>query len=215
MKSKQLSIILEIGVFLGGSAKVWLDSIPNVIVLALDPWSGGEWLGRFTRSLDQPEWVAEQLEADEDAMYETFLTNMWDYRDRIIPIRGMAPEALYDLHRFGAEPDLVYLDADKSGRELEVCRQLFPQAVLTGDDWFMGSDRFWQPDKGYPIRKPVRDFCRRHNSRLMVDKATWVITDESLPLSYVAATLPRYHFKSIRRRIRGAFRWCARLDKAA
>lgn len=214
MRTKQLSIILEIGVFLGGSAKVWLDSLPNVCVLALDPWIGGAWLGRFAHRNHQPEWVVEQLAADEDAMYKTFLTNMWDYRDRIIPIRGGAPQALFALQQFGVQPDLVYLDADKSGRELEICHQIFPQAVLTGDDWFMGIDRFWRPDEGYPIRKPVKEFCRRHNSRLMVDKHTWVITDEPLPLNYLV-TLPRYHLKSIRRRIRGAVRWWAGLDKAA
>lgn len=214
IRTRNLKVVLEIGVFLGGSARIWLDASPDVVVIALDPWIGGAWLEPFARSRRQPEHVIRQLTANEESFYETFVANLWDYRNRVIPVRGKAPGMLHRIHELGVQPDLVYLDGDKSGRELEVCHELFPNAILTGDDWFMGTDRFWNNDAGYPIRKPVRDFCQRHDRRLVVDKSTWMITADPIPMKYRLKE-PLYHFKSMRRRARGAFRWMIGRDKAA
>lgn len=214
IQEKRLAIILEIGVFLGGSAKIWLDSSPNVVVIAVDSWQNWPGIGDFARKHHQPEWVAEQLLCDEEAFYRTFLSNLWDDRDRIIPMRSKALDALDELNKLGVKPDLVYLDSDKSGSELEICKKFFPKAILTGDDWFFGTDRFWRADAGYPIRKPVREFCQRHKKNLRIDRHTWVITEEPLSLNDFP-TLVRYHLKCGRRRLRGAFRWLIRRDKAA
>ncbi len=214
IRDRNLKVILEIGVFLGGSAKVWLDASPDVVVIALDSWIGGAWLEAFSRSRCQPESVVEQLAFNEESFFETFIANMWDHRDRVIPVRGKSPEMLYRLHQMGVQPDLVYLDGDKSGCELEICHELFPNAILTGDDWFMGNDHFWNSDVGYPIRKPVREFCRKHQLSLVVDKSTWMITGESIPMKYRLTQL-MYQFKSLRRRARGGFRWMIRRDRVA
>ena len=98
---------------------------------ALDPWEGS-W-ANFAVTSGKPEH-AEQL-ARKKAGYHTFLVNLWDHRQRVIPLRGRSPEKLYELAQLGVAPDLVYLDSDKSGVELEVCHELFPDAILCGDDW--------------------------------------------------------------------------------
>lgn len=213
IRRRDASIVLEIGVFLGSSARVWLNASAKVIVIALDPWVGGDWIGRYARHKGQPEWVVEQLTRDEEAFHQTFLATMWEHRDRVIVVRGEALVMLDEIARTGVRPDVVYLDADKSGRELEVCRTLFPRALLTGDDWFCGIDRFFRPDEGYPIRKPVKEFCRRHGQHLLVNKATWVVTPEPPSLEYHVLTGSRYRMKSIRRRVRGALRRVLGLDK--
>jgi hypothetical protein len=169
----------------------------------------------FAERHHQPAWAIEQLAGDENASFQTFAVNLWDYRDRVIPVRDEAPGALYALAQLGIQPDLIYLDADKTGRELEVCDRLFPGAILTGDDWFMGTDRFWSQPEDYPIRKPVLEFCRQRERHLLVDDMTWVISPESPAWRHRLWTRPRYHLKTARRRVRGAFRWLIGRERAA
>lgn len=42
-----------------------------------------------------------------------FRSNLWEYRDRVIAIRGYAPEALRILVNNNVKPDTIYIDADK------------------------------------------------------------------------------------------------------
>ncbi len=150
--------------------------------------------------------IAEQLGA-EDGFYQTFVASNWEYRDRLIPVRGSSPEVIYDIANLGIQPDLVYLDADKSGREIEICHKLFPAAVITGDDWWWGMDRRWRVDEGYPIRKPVKAFSKENDVFLKTSGHTWVLDDQPPTLSY-QLTRPSYHLKSARRRLRGFLYMC-------
>ena len=196
---RQLYTVLEVGVFLGGSARRWLDASPHVNVVGVDRWNDGPW-ANYARKRGRPE-IAEQMN-QRDGLYRTFLTTNWEYRDRLTPVRAKSPAALFDIAALGLEPDLIYLDADKSGVEIEICHQLFPTAVITGDDWWWGTDFIWKPDAGYPIRKPVKQFCRRHGRFLRTNLHTWVIDDRPPRLNY-HLTRPFYHFKAVRRRLRG------------
>lgn len=174
-------VVLEIGAFLGGSTRLWLAASPQVTVIALDPWEGS-W-ANFAVSSGKPQFAAQLAAAD--AGYQTFLANLWEHRERVVPLRGKSPEKLYELHALGVAPDLVYLDSDKSGVELEICRELFPHATLTGDDWTFGAA------EGYPIRGPVESFCRRHGCHVRTKMATWIIAPGRPPLGYRLRTLWR------------------------
>jgi len=44
---RNVSVILEIGVFFGGSARTWLNASPNITVVGVDPWMGAPWWGRY------------------------------------------------------------------------------------------------------------------------------------------------------------------------
>ena len=198
------SVVLEIGSFLGGSAKQWLECSDDITLICVDPWKIQNSIRRFAAMKGQPEWVVKQLDAP-NGIYKTFLKNTWEYRDRIIPVRGYSQDVLPWLASAGISPDLIYLDADKTGREINPCHKLFPNAKITGDDWWHGVDRWWRADEGYPIRKPVREFCKRHNFFLRTEKMTWVIDHQRPPVSYQLKR-PLYHFKSVRRRMRGLFR---------
>lgn len=210
IRDRSVRLVVEIGAFLGGSVKTWLEASPQLVVVAIDPWPGGAWLGKFAREHAQPDWVVDQLVAGDDAHYETFLANLWEKRDRVVPVRGLALEVLPRLAELGLCPDLIYLDADKTGGELECCRALFPAALLSGDDWFMGRDQFWRADEGYPIRKSVREYCRQHGGFLKVDRHTWLI-DRERPTWSDWTMASSYHFKSVRRRLRGLWRVVRRL----
>ena len=168
-------VIVEIGVYLGGSVKKWLEASPEIVVVAVDPW---EWAsGDFARQAGRPESEARQLD-DPAAGYRVFMRNLWEDRHRVIPVRGTSPDKLHDLHAAGLRPDMIYIDSDKSGRELEVCEALFPGAIICGDDWL------YRSEQGYPIRRPVRTFCRKHGRYLRVARDTWVIDTERPPLRY-------------------------------
>lgn len=168
IRKYDLRLILEVGVFLGGSVKTWLEASPDVVVLAVDPWQP-PW-GHVARHFGRPE-VAEQLDRD-NGPYETFLASLWEYRDRVIPIRGYSPDVLYEIASAGIKPQLLYLDADKLGREMEISSKLFPGILISGDDWLH------RDEAGFPIRKPVRQFCRSHSKRLRINRHTWLISDQ-------------------------------------
>jgi hypothetical protein len=191
IRKHNLKVILEVGVFLGGSLRTWLEASPDVVVLAVDPWEG-TW-GGVARRFGHPEY-AEQLDRD-NGPYESFLSSLWEYRDRVIPIRGYSPDVLYEIASMGIVPDLLYLDADKLGREIEVCNELFPGILCSGDDWLHGDV------SGFPIRKPVREFCRNHSKHLKIKGHTWLIGDER-PSLLELAMRPIAFGHSAERRIR-------------
>jgi hypothetical protein len=198
------SVVLEIGSFLGGSALQWLQCSGQFTLICVDPWVYRNSIRRFAIRQGQPEWVVRQIDQP-DGGYLTFLNNLWEYRHRVIPMRGCSQEMLPLIAAAGVRPSLIYLDADKTGREIEPCHALFPEAIITGDDWWFGVDRWRRPDEGYPIRRPVRAFCRRHGRYLRTSKMTWVIDTQPPPLAW-HLTRPLYYWKATRRRLRGLLR---------
>jgi hypothetical protein len=168
-------LIVEIGCFLGSSIRKWLAVSPSVYVVAIDPWEEGAFWVDYAR-MHGRESLAEQF-ARENGVYLTFLSSLWRYRDRLFPARGRSPEELYKLAELGIRPDLIYFDSDKEGKDIEVAHQLFPDAILTGDDWT------WGREEGYPIRGSVRAFARDHGYQLVSSRSTWALVQDPLKFS--------------------------------
>jgi hypothetical protein len=205
-----ITLVLEIGVFLGGSARIWLETSPELVVIALDSWADQPWRSARARSLGHPE-IADQLD-EEDGFYRTFLASNWNYCDRIVPVRGHSPDALHAIAETGVQPELVFLDCDKSGRELPICHDLFPDAVLCGDDWAWGTDRWRDVDAGYPIRAPVKTFVAEHGLHLRTHRQTWVADPEAPTLcdrlrqALVDARMSARRLRALQRAARDHFR---------
>lgn len=80
--------------------------------------------------------------------------------------------------------------------------ELFPDTVMSGDDWE------WGIDEDYPIRKPVKQFCQQHDRHLIVDAATWLIDRTPPTIGYrwyrrkerLATKITRYRNKLQNRR---------------
>lgn len=197
LSRRDLKVVLEIGSFLGGSVRNWLDASDDVVVVAVDPWPDSWDVTGIARQLGKSQEVIDQLSAP-DGMYHTFLANLWDVQDRVIPVREYSPGILHQLSEIGLKPDLIYLDSDKIGSEIELCHQLFPGALMTGDDWG------WTDETGgFPIRQPVKDFCRNHDRYLRVENATWVIDSQPATVRFRLRTLRRSiqkKWKAYRRR---------------
>lgn len=170
--------MLEIGCFLGASARRWLSVRGDLTVIGVDPWGGDlvetcqRYVGRPAIARTYPERETQERFAADVARQgplKTALANLIDFKDRFIPIQGLSPQILPRLKRAGAEPSLIYIDATKSPEDLDVCHALWPEAQLTGDDWH------WSRTKGYPMRVIVNSFAERHGYRVTAESATWVL----------------------------------------
>jgi len=167
---RDVRVLLEIGSFLGGSARQWLTASPDVIVICVDPWPDLDdsrplidkhKLGRVFRG---------QLRSAE-GIYRSFVASMWNERSRVIHVRGTSADTLPTLHALGLKPDLVYIDADKRGAEIATCDELFPDALISGDDWN------WSDGYAFPIREPARESARLRRRHLKHYGTTWLIDD--------------------------------------
>ncbi len=171
--------MLEIGCFLGASAKRWMNVSPELKIVGVDPWT--DWLvdqckkyvGRpnLTRAYPDIE-VQKQFASDVETQgpFATAIANLRGFEDRFVPYRAFSPEALPSLKEKGFEPDLIYIDSTKSPDDLDVCHELWPNARITGDDWH------WNRTKGYPMRKIVYAFAEKHDFEVEADWATWVLS---------------------------------------
>jgi len=179
IKEDKPCYMLEIGCFLGASAKRWLSLDPHLKLIGVDTWS--DWLkeqckkyvGRpgLTRAFPDIE-VQKKFAADVEHQgpFPTCMANLKGFEDRFVPYQAAAPEALYELKEKGFNPDLIYIDADKKAEPIEVCHTLWPNARITGDDWH------WNRTKGFPMRKIVGDFADKHGFEISADYATWVLS---------------------------------------
>ena len=121
-------IVFEFGAWLGLSTKFILDATPSdCLVISIDHWEGGA-------TIKNSEKYDELIESS----YDTFIRNMWDYRDRLIPLRMDGNEAMHYLHDKGIIPDLIYLDMDHEydpvKKDLGILTKYYPQTVIVGDD---------------------------------------------------------------------------------
>lgn len=136
-------LVVELGAWLGLSTRFIADHARQADVLTVDHWRGN------VEHQQKPQWQRML-----PTLYETFLAMSWSYRDRIIPLKMTTQEALRKIGDLGLRPDLVFFDAEHSYEavtaDLELCRALFPEAELVGDD-------LDDPDVG----KAVRDFADR------------------------------------------------------
>jgi hypothetical protein len=169
-------VFLEAGVFLGGSALLWLEhSHEEMVLLAGDSWSGytEEWVYAMAR--DPAPWIADvdhvrTLEAPLRAhgIFKVALHNLRAYRHRVIPLR-MTIGALYSYVKGFVEPEIVYIDAGKHRDDYRLAHETFPNAILCGDDWE------WQDDAGEGIRAFVYEVAYLRGCDVIADRATWVL----------------------------------------
>ena len=172
-----ITLMLEIGCFLCGSTRQWLDSSPDLEVIGVDPWDGN-WSTYVRREAEAGKGIFAALEdpsrlANTIQRYGNFrlaLNNVRDHRDRFIPVRQRSPEALHYLRRRGIEPQLVYIDAFKSDEDLWVAHDLFPRSILCGDDWN------WADENGrLRMREHVERFAAEKGFTVEAEGATWLL----------------------------------------
>jgi hypothetical protein len=164
--ANNVKVVLEVGSFLGLSTRLWLDAVPDAVAVCIDPW--------FDRYDDDsgfrhwPDVVGKNI-------YHLFLSSNWEYRDRIVPVRGLSPAMLDVVADLGVKPDLIFIDGlhdyDSVTTDIETCHRLWPDAILTGDDWTHDKHTF--PPRA--VREAVEDFAARKGWRVDARDNTWAL----------------------------------------
>jgi hypothetical protein len=170
-------VIVELGAWLGLSTRFLAATAPRATIVSIDHWHGS------------PEHHQDPaLQHLLPTLYESFLVNCWDRRERIIPLRMGTIEGLREIARFKLKPDLIYIDADHSFEavqdDLATASRLFPTAALVGDDWD------WEG-----VRRAVEKFAERTGRTLDVEGNAWGFAprdfqDSSALHSQIIATVP-------------------------
>lgn len=150
LKNKGFKIVLELGTWMGGSAKYMLGCDPEITIICCD-----NWLGSLEHHLNEKEraWLP--------TLYETFLANCYGWKDRIIPLRMDSYCGIQLVKEYNIQPYLIYIDAAHDyktvKRDLEECLCLFPNAIIVGDDWL------WEE-----VRKAVQEVTKYINKKEFV-----------------------------------------------
>jgi hypothetical protein len=125
---------------------------PGDVVVEIGAWTGNStlWLAEkvgeaghvYTIDHFKGSWEHQAdpgLAAKLPTLWETFVVNCWDSRDRITPVRADSRVGLLALYNRAVRPALVYVDGahdyDTAVRDLLLSAFLWPSAQLVGDDF--------------------------------------------------------------------------------
>ena len=150
-------VIVEVGSWTGRTTRFLADLAPQATVIAIDHWEGS------VEHMQDPE-LAEFL----PRLFETFLAECWEYRDRVVPLRARSVEGLQCVAAAAIHPDLVYIDADHQYEsvvaDLTTTLELFPETTIVGDDWDWAD-----------VRRAVETVTRQQNLRIETVGNAWRI----------------------------------------
>lgn len=138
-------IVLELGVWLGLSTKFIYDNTPNdTIIISVDWWQGDTSIG-FVDKIEDVD------------LYDQFIANLWNCRDRVFPIKMNGHDAIEYLAFNNIKVDLIYLDMGHSYKEvsndLKKINKYYPKIPIIGDDFL-----YWNG-----TRRAVKEFIYNYN----------------------------------------------------
>lgn len=178
---KDVSLMVEVGCFLGGSAQHWLNAKPDLTLIGVDPWDGN-WADYVEGMLKHPS-MSRHVEhlSDLEVMrivgllrhhgnFAVAMNNLRSYQDRFQPVRRFSPEALHYLDRREIPVQMIYVDAFKHRADLDAAFALFPEAILCGDDWL------WPDETGrFVMQDAIKEFAKDHGFEIEAKRQSWVL----------------------------------------
>jgi len=175
---ENINLMLEVGSFLGGSARQWLTASPKLNLICVDPWSRG--LATSIKSLRSKAWAAKvYTQEDVDfcldvlsrhAPLELVASNLSEFKDRVVLIQDTSPEIFAKLEDQKVRPDLIYIDTTKTPEHILVPHYVFPRAIIAGDDWS------WRNPIGeMPVRRPVIQVARERKAKIYAVRQTFIV----------------------------------------
>ena len=129
----ETKFVVELGALLGLSTKYLAEHAPNATIVTIDHWKG-------SREHQGPD---NELADVLDKLFEVFCVHLWDYRDRVIPMRTTTLEGMMEIRLSFAgilqiQPDVVYIDAGHESTAVYADTMmpliLWPAAHVVGDD---------------------------------------------------------------------------------
>jgi hypothetical protein len=116
--------VLNGGVYFGRSCWEMARIAPNARIICLDHFKGS---------------VEHQGRKDVDRMYQVFVSNCWEYRDRLYPLVADSAEGMAIVKAMGITPAMVFIDMshdpESVARDTLVAAYLFPDSIICGDDY--------------------------------------------------------------------------------
>ncbi|KAJ1445954.1 hypothetical protein M885DRAFT_278670 [Pelagophyceae sp. CCMP2097] len=162
-------VVLELGSWYGASTR-WLARHvpPGSTVYAVDLWRDNfildEQRDHYSTMGDRR--LVSMLQRH--PLRQTFLANLWDWRDRVVPLKMTTERGVKHLVDRGIVPDVIYIDADHHYEacklDIQMCLDAFPDAILVGDDWGNYDD----------VKNAVTEMARKYGKSVHVDQNhTW------------------------------------------
>jgi hypothetical protein len=171
LNENNIESFCELGSFLGTSAKAILDNRvnENMKLYCVDIWDR-DWIERnYDKKIK--EWVFGHI--GERDLYETFLDNLREYKDNVIPIKNTTLRAVQTLYSRGIKIDAFYVDANHEynsvKEDLNVIKKLYPSSIICGDDFdFEG------------VEKAVNECAEEYSQKVHTtpEGMCWLLEDE-------------------------------------
>ena len=158
-----IKVVVELGSWLGSSTRFILDYAPNATVIAIDHWSDnikdyGNGGSTDASSDDGIEKIG--------TLWETFLVNCWNYKNRLYPVRAYTQDGLKKLKNYNIIADVVYIDASHSYEDvmadITLSRKLWPDAQIVGDDYI------WES-----VRRAVHEYANKNGFKVVAEENCW------------------------------------------
>lgn len=189
IQERGIELMVEVGCFLCGSALQWLRAFEKLTVIGVDPWDGN-WAAYIERMATDPVKSRTVFHLTEEEIagivanlrrhgnFAIAMNNVRLYKNRFIPIRQRSPEALIYLQKREINPQMIYIDAGKERGDLDVAHELFPEAILCGDDWL------WPDEQGvFRMQEHVKAFAAQNNFEIRQARQSWVLLPPAQPVA--------------------------------
>lgn len=151
-------VVMELGTWMGKSAKFILDAAPQVRLVCID-----HWLGSAEHRTRQPE--RDML----PHFFDLCRHHLWSYRKRVLLVQAEILGGIREVHGAGLLPGMIYVDGAHDARSVEddvrAAGTLFPGATLVGDDWDRAS-----------VRRGVAAAMGHVAGKLAYNKKAWTLS---------------------------------------
>jgi hypothetical protein len=124
----ETKLVVELGAFLGLSTWHLAKWAPNATIITVDHWKG-------SAEHQNKKAYGDVL----DKLFEVFCVHLWEFRDRVIPMRTTTLEGLLELRDVLPKgPEVLYIDAGHETGPVYADTMLgmtiWPDAHIVGDD---------------------------------------------------------------------------------
>jgi hypothetical protein len=157
-------LIVEVGSWMGQVTRYFASLAPQATIVSVDSWEG------------RPEHRGDSsLAPFLPRLHETFLSECWNARAQIIPVKAKPIDGLQRIAEAGLTAEIVYVNPDRSYddtvRDLSASLDLFPNATLLGS----GLDQ-------ESVRKAVETVVRERHLECDTHGSNWRILQPSMPV---------------------------------
>lgn len=126
-------------------------------------------------------------------MFEAFSVNVWEYKDRILPLKMNSYDAIKKVKELDINPCIAYIDSshlyEETKNELDLLKQHLPDTLITGDDY---SNTYTG------VIKAVNEFCEKEKCFRFVLGNTFIILNPNQKISKeVFKKIPKEYKKYI------------------